>query len=337
MEQTLGNITHYLNLRRHEDASPDFTPCWLPVEFNASALPWTVTGGLAARRALKPLIDDVDGVFIHTLTLALLNADSFGRKPTVLSTDGTPMNKRSMRSDYGLRPEWRAQELGKRMLNRQVFARARGFVGWSNWAKQSFVDDYGCRAEDVAVIPPGIDVDRFVMPERNNEVPRILFVGGDFERKGGDLLLKVFRRRFLTKATLDLVTRSDVAAEPGVRVHNDVAPNSPALLKLYREADIFVLPTRADCFSLVCMEALASGLPVVTTKVGGIPDIVDDGATGHLLNVDDADALGDSLFELVTNPATRHRMGLLGRQAALARFDARQNARALFDFVGSRC
>ncbi len=340
MEQTLGNITHYLNLRRHEDALPGFTPSWLPVEFSAGALPrmpWTVTGGLAARRALKPLMNDVDGVFIHTLTLALLNADNFRRKPTVLSTDGTPMNKRSMRSDYGLRPEWRVQEMGKRMLNRQVFAQARGFVGWSNWAKQSFVDDYGCREEDVVVIPPGIDVDRFVMSERNNELPRILFVGGDFERKGGDLLLEVFRRRLRSKAELDLVTRSEVAEEPGVRVHNDVAPNSPTLLKLYREADIFVLPTRADCFSLVCIEALASGLPVITTKVGGIPDILDDGETGYLLNVDDADGLGDLLVELVANPTKRQQMGLLGRQAAAARFDARQNARALFDFVRSRC
>ncbi len=102
-EQTLGNVTHYLNLRRHEDALPSFMPRWLPVEYGVGAvphMPWTITGGLAARQALKPVLKDVDGVFIHTLTLALLNADNFRRKPTVLSTDGTPMNKRSMRSDY---------------------------------------------------------------------------------------------------------------------------------------------------------------------------------------------------------------------------------------------
>ena len=64
--------------------------------------------------------------------------------------------------------------------------------------------------------------------------------------------------------------------------YRNVAPNSEALLKLYRAADIFALPTRADCYSLVCMEALASGLPIVATKVGGIPDILRDGKTGHL-------------------------------------------------------
>jgi glycosyltransferase involved in cell wall biosynthesis len=340
MEQTLGNITHYLNLRRHEDALPGFAPRWLPVEYGEESLthmPWTVTGGWAARQALKPLLNDVDGVFIHTTTLALLSADTIRRKPTVLSTDGTPMNKRSMRSDYGLKREWAGQKKGKRMLYRQVFAGARGFVGWSNWAKQSFVEDYGCREEDVVVIPPGIDLDQFVMPERNNEVPRLLFVGGDFERKGGNLLLDVFRRRLRNKAELDLVTRSKVAEEPGIRIHNNVAPNSPALLKLYLEANIFVLPTRADCLPLVCMEALASGLPLVTTRVGGIPDLVDEGKTGHLFDVGDAERLGDILSELVANPAKTREMGRLARKTALARFDARQNARALFEFVCSRC
>ena len=340
MEQTLGNITHYLNLRRHEDALPCFTPHWLPVEYRLSGIrgmPWTVTGGLAARHALKPLLNEVDGVFVHTTTLALLNADNFRRKPTILSTDGTPMNKRSMRRDYGLKPEWRVQEKSKRTLYRQVFSRVRGFVGWSNWAKQSFVDDYGCREEDVAVIPPGVDLDQFIVPERNNEFPRILFVGGDFERKGGDLLLDVFRRRLRGKAILDLVTRSKVSEEPGVFVHTGVEPNSPALLERYRQADIFVLPTRADCSSLVCMEALASGLPLVTTRVGGIPDLVDEDKTGYLFDVDDADGLGDALCALVANPAKCREMGRLAREAASARFDARQNARALFEFIRSRC
>ena len=85
-----------------------------------------------------------------------------------------------------------------------------GFVAWSNWAKQSFVDDYGCREEDVTVIPPGVDIGHFSDAERDNELPRILFVGGDFERKGGDLLLKIFRERLRNKAELILVTRADM-------------------------------------------------------------------------------------------------------------------------------
>ena len=74
-------------------------------------------------------------------------------------------------------------------------------------------------------------------------------MGTDFVRKGGDLLLEVFRERLRHKAELVLVTRAHVAEEPGVRVYGTIAPNSQALLELYRSADIFALPTRADCYS----------------------------------------------------------------------------------------
>jgi glycosyltransferase involved in cell wall biosynthesis len=340
MEQTLGSVTHYLNLRRHESAYAGCKAHWLPVEYREARIagtPWTVTGSLAARRALKPVLSQVDGVFIHTATLAPFAVDYFRNKPAIISADGTPLNKRAMRAEYGLKPEWPGMERAKQLVYREVFARARGFVAWSNWAKQSFVEDYGCREADVAVIPPGIDLEHFSTGERQHELPRILFVGGDFVRKGGDLLLRVFRQRLRGKAELLLVTRSQLAEEPGVRTFNKIAPNSPELLQLYRDADIFVLPTRADCYSLVCMEALASGLPCIATNVGGIADILDEGETGHLLSVDDGVGLGDALEALIADPSRRRLMGERCRQVAMERFDSGANARALFEFVCSRC
>ena len=110
------------------------------------------------------------------------------------------------------------------------------------------------------------------------------------------------------------VTRDGVEPEPGVTVHRDVKANSLTLRQLYATSDIFVLPTQADCFSLVCMEALAAGLPVVTTKVGGIPDIVLDGKTGRLLEAGDSAALGDALEMLVTDPACGAKWGRTATQ-----------------------
>jgi len=337
MEQTLGNITHYFNLRSHETVLEGCTPRWLPIEYRRGKLPWTINGSLDARRELRRIRAEIDAIFIHTPTLSSLSVDMFRRIPTILSADGTPLNKRAMRLAYGLKPQTRAVEGSKRLVYREVFARAQGFVAWSNWAKRSFVDDYGCREESIAVIPPGIDVKSFWCGARDHELPRILFVGGDFHRKGGPLLLKVFRERLRNKAELLLVTRDDIPAEPGLRIYRNVQPNSPRLLELYREADIFALPTTADCYSLACMEALASGLPVVATNVGGIPDILLENKTGHLLEPDDAEAFGDALEALVTDPARRRAMGVAGRQDALDRFDARDNARKLFEFVCARC
>ncbi len=336
MEQTLGSVTHYLNLRR-EESSAHGGQRWLPIEWRAGKLPWTLTASWAARRAVQQVLPEIDGVFMHTTTLALLCADCFKRKPTILSTDATPFNKRMMRADYGLKPEGQAAELAKRALYRRVFSGAAGFVAWSNWAKASFIEDYGCRPEDVAVIPPGIDLERFSRGDRANELPRLLFVGGDFARKGGDLLLDVFKRRLRGRAELDIVTRDPVPPEPGVRVHHNVRANSDELIGLYRSSDVFVLPTRADCYSLVCMEALAASLPIVATNVGGIPDVIDEGKTGYLIDPDDADTLGDRLEALVTNRALRHELGDRGREDAVQRFGARDNAHKLFEFVRSRC
>jgi len=337
MEQTLGHQTHYLNLRRHEAVVTGCRPHWLPVQYRNGPMPWTVTGSLAARRALKRLLPEVDAIFMHTAILAPLTADYFRHRPAILSADATPLNKRAMRQEYGLKSERYGAGQAKRLIYREIFARARGFVAWSNWVKQSFVEDYGCREEDVAVISPGIDVEQFAEGERTNELPRILFVGEDFVRKGGDLLLDVFRKRLRHKAELVLVTRAHVAEEPGVCVYGPIAPNSQALLELYRSADIFALPTRADCYSMACLEALASGLPVVATRVGGIPDILLEGETGHLLDIDDAQALGDILEALIADPARRREMGRRGRQDAIRRFHSRENARKLFEFVCARC
>ena len=337
MEQTLGSVTHYLNLRRQEGLCPGAPPRWLPIEFSPTTLPWAFWGSWRARRAVLRVLDDVDGLFIHTITIALLTPDLFRKRPAVLSSDGTPLNKHQMREAYRLSSDTALVTAAKRAVYRTVFSRAAGFVAWSHWTKQSFVNDYGCRAEDVAVIPPGIDLDDFAPGDRGHELARILFVGGDFKRKGGDLLLEVFRQRLRGRAELVLVTSANLPQEPGVRVHRNIRANSPELRKLYATSDIFALPTRADCYSLVCMEALAAGLPIVATKIGGIPDMVKEGVTGHLIEPDDSDTLGDALCHLAQSPATRARMGEACRADAVERFEVRDNARRLFDFVSSRC
>ncbi len=100
---------------------------------------------------------------------------------------------------------------------------------------------------------------------------------------------------------------------------------------------MFVLPTRADCYSLVCMEALAAGLPIIATRVGGIPDMIQPGVTGYLMDVDHREQLGDAIEALIEDSANRARMSENCREQARRRFDARTNADKLFEFVRSRC
>jgi glycosyltransferase involved in cell wall biosynthesis len=128
-----------------------------------------------------------------------------------------------------------------------------------------------------------------------------------------------------------------VKEEPGVTVYRNVAANAETLCRLYATSDIFVLPTRADCYSLVCMEALAAGLPIVATRVGGIPDLIREGQTGYVVEADDGTTLGDAVESLVVDSTTRRRMSVTCREEALARFGVQDNARRLFEFVRSRC
>jgi glycosyltransferase involved in cell wall biosynthesis len=89
---------------------------------------------------------------------------------------------------------------------------------------------------------------------------------------------------------------------------------------LYARADVFVHATRFEGSSLVTLEAMCHGLPVVATRAGGIPDKVVDGETGRLVEPGDPAALADALRPLLASPAGRTEMGERGRQRVLSRF-----------------
>ena len=83
---------------------------------------------------------------------------------------------------------------------------------------------------------------------------------------------------------------------------------------VFEQADVFVLPTRNDCFPLTILEAMQHALPVISTLEGGIPDIVDSGSTGFLIpKSDDTLSLVEKLEYLITNPSEREQFGLNGR------------------------
>jgi glycosyltransferase involved in cell wall biosynthesis len=179
----------------------------------------------------------------------------------------------------------------------------------------------------VHVVPPGIDLEQWKPVERGlDRRPRLLFVGADFERKGGPLLLDVYRRYLRDETDLHLVTRAVLPSEPGVFVHNDLGVGDPRLRELYQTSDMLVLPTMADCFSIAALEAMACGLPVVISRTGGIPEIVIDGETGMLVAPGKADSLLRALRVMLTSPDVRRRMGEDGRRRVERHFDARVQA-----------
>jgi glycosyltransferase involved in cell wall biosynthesis len=94
------------------------------------------------------------------------------------------------------------------------------------------------------------------------------------------------------------------------------------LAEQYRQADVFVMPSFYETFCISCLEAMAFGLPVVATRAGGLPEVVEDGVTGILVPPGAPQELADAVEYLWRNPDLRRRMGEAGRERVLDRFTA---------------
>jgi len=225
------------------------------------------------------------------------------------------------------------------LLYRYLLRHCAAVTPWSHWAARSFVRDYGVPEERVHVIPPGVDLTQWSVPAGRGEGGdgerpfRLLFVGADFARKGGPLLLDVFRRHLRETCELHLVTKEEIGEEPGVRVYRGFGPNEPGLRELYERCDALVLPTRADCYSLASIEAMACGLPVISCPVGGISEIVVDGETGYLVPPDDGPKLLTAVEALKADPARIRTMGEAGRRVTERCFDNGRNSAMLLDLL----
>jgi glycosyltransferase involved in cell wall biosynthesis len=355
MEQTLGHVTHYRNLRSAVAKQGDVAPTWMPIPFEVNGLSrlvpvlrsnWSVRASWRARRALNGTLAAKrhDVVVFHTQVTALFSLAAMRRLPSVVSLDATPINYDSVGDYYGHRAAGDGMlDRQKYRMNQRVFQSAAGLVTWSEWARRSLIDDYGVDGSRTRVIPPGAAATYFDIGQRRHaqearpgskgRPARALFVGGDFRRKGGALLLDRMRGPLADRCELHVATADDVTPRRGVHIYRGLGPNSPELGRLFAEADMFVLPTFADCLAVVVMEAMAAGLPVITTGVGALGEMVRDGENGLLIRAGDGEALERALRALVENTQLRRRMGRVGYELACRSFDARHNGQALLDVV----
>jgi len=356
LEQTLGHRTHSQNLQTNVPKDPTVQPIWGPIEWNLTGLSaripvynsnWTVRAGIRARQTVGKIQRQtpVDALFIHTQVPAVFMADWMGRIPTIVSLDATPLQYDALGTHYAHErgPDW--LEGLKWRLNALCFQRAQRLVAWSHWTKEALVNEYGVPQEKITVIPPGVNSQAWVRPtprQQGSGPVKILFVGGDLQRKGGELLLEAVRtlrqqastqQGAVNQIELHLVTRDPVPAEPGLFVYHDMQPNSAPLKQLFHECDIFCLPTYGDCLPMVLSEAGAAGLPLISTQVGGIGEIVRDGENGFLIPTGDGAALGVALRQLIENPALRLAQGARATELVQQAFDAERNTTRLLELM----
>jgi alpha-maltose-1-phosphate synthase len=283
---------------------------------------------LWVRRLLERVGSAYDVVHVYTQSTALLSAAHLATRPSVVSTDGTA-TQNAYHIPYRRATRHTASQVRvARLFEDRVYDAATLVVAQSEWAARSLLTTYGLPADKVRVIPFGVPVPPEVPRREAQGLPQVTFVGKSLERKGGLRLLRTFREHLRGRCELNLVTLEPVAPEPGVRVINDFTPGDARLVELLSRSALFAFPSDMDNSPYSVLEAMVAGLPVVATRVGGVPEMVVHGETGLLVGDDDRD-LAAAISTLLDDHGARERMGRAGRSRVEARYDARDTTRDL--------
>ena len=210
---------------------------------------------------------------------------------------------------------------------------------------EELVLDSGVATERIFRIPIGIDLEHFTVPDEDERLaarallglPRSAFVVGSFQKdgvgwgeglepkliKGPDVLVAALRRVssrvpelhvLLTGPARGYVRRAlDEAGIPHVHLR---AGSRQQLATVFHALDAYVVASRQEGGPKAVLESLASGVPLVTTRVGQAPDIVEDGTTGLLVEVEDAEALADQVIRLHDDRTLATSLARAGRPTA---------------------
>jgi glycosyltransferase involved in cell wall biosynthesis len=218
----------------------------------------------------------------------------------------------------------------RRQHERRLWPLAHHILCNSRAILSVLTDCCGVPEARVTAIYNGVDTDYFQPPTAPaSGPPRVLCVARMVPEKDHDTLLAAFARtaQVHPEAELWLVGDGPRLAEirdlarrllPDDRV--TILPPREDLRPLLNQASLLVLSSRAEAFPNVILEAMASGLPVVATRVGGVPELVDSGRTGWLVNAGDASGLAAAMSQALSDPDTRQLMGRAAHEQVLEKF-----------------
>lgn len=231
------------------------------------------------------------------------------------------LRRPDLRIDRGSRRVRRALDFERRLA-----ASTDLVLPMSEFLRRSFIEDFGKDPDSVVAVGAGANVSvPASVPERDFARPRLLFVGRQFERKGGPVVVRAFAQLRERRPDAELW----IAGPAGLRLHAAgvhtlgpvprQAPDGNDVRRLYAGATMFVMAPVFEPFGIAFLEAMANRLPCIGSGVGAIPEMVLDGVTGHVVAPGDADALAARMIALAEDPSAARRLG----EAGFARFRER--------------
>lgn len=208
------------------------------------------------------------------------------------------------------------------------------------------VKHYLKRPTEVEILPWGVDLDIFRPVDEVNHtgVVTIGFAKRLHTLSGPDILLNAFKyacdncsQTLRLKIAGNGPLKSQLmenATQMGLNDSIDWVgwlDGSVSLSNFYRSLDLFVMPSRKESFGVSAVEASATGLPGVAARVGGIPEIIEDGITGLLIEPEDEKGFAKAIVTLAENKDLRKKMGIMGRKRAKKKFNWNNSLNRMLD------
>ena len=225
-----------------------------------------------------------------------------------------------------------------RWLYRKLDHKLKGFVAVSDFMR-GFYGSVGVSEHKIRVIKNGVFFERERAALRpvssgNEATPmlRIGIVGRIARSKGYECLIEAVRRLHLNGSKVEVIAFGSGPPEYQSQLQQQIAAAGLSRnwkwmgyesdrSKIYRGMDICVMPScESESFGMVAAEANAHGLPVVASRIGGLPEIIVDGVTGFLIEPDSPQSLAEKLQWLVQHPESARAMGRAGHEHIFQEF-----------------
>jgi len=208
---------------------------------------------------------------------------------------------------------WTSQIEEKLRLEEELYQNAKTIFTTNENARESLITDYGVNKDKVIKVGYGLTLENLPEFEKTYDGKTILFVGMDFERKGGYVLLEAFKKvkeKILNSRLIIIGPNPEIYKinQPGVESLGMIRDRK-ITEEYYKQASIFVMPSLCEPFGLVFLEAMGYKLPCIGTNIDAMPEIIENGKTGILVSPNNCNELADKTILLLKDNSLMKQMG----------------------------
>jgi glycosyltransferase involved in cell wall biosynthesis len=270
------------------------------------------------RKAVKKTIKGGGKVIFQNLKPALFTYGIWDKTNSIIISDFSHTLYQWYREDgvFQKNKKYYAQKILYQKLYR--------LIALTDNLAENFNKAYGISHDKIFYVPLPLDFDYYYQePKETPDIPRVLFVGGEFYRKGGNHLLAAWDSKLKGKCELILLTNDIVESKEGIIVHNKVSKGDLLHKELFQQADIFILPTNRDAYPIVLGEAAAASKAIITTKYAlGARNIIKHQESGLIM--ESPETCVDGLLILLENIALIDQFKKETNQWVLKKFNAQK-------------